>query len=276
MAIDVAEDGVASVNLSATMSLPELAKVTKARLLKMHYDSHVGHIGGNLSCIDILLTLYHRVLSTDDNFVLSKGHSAGALYAALWSVGRLTEADLQTFHHDGTILSAHPAPGGLPDIPFATGSLGHGFSLANGLALAKKMLNDPGRVYCLTSDGEWQEGATWEALIFALHRRLDVTVIVDANRLQGFGATDEVAGMGDLIGRIRGFGAHVLEVDGHDHGQVEAAATHRAEGLKVVYANTYKGNGVSFMSGKMEWHYLPLTDDLYATACAELGVTVNA
>src|SRR5438105_390525 len=147
-------------------SFAETVRRARARLLQMHFESGVGHIGGNLSCLDVLMVLYHQVLRAEDAFVLSKGHAAGALYTALWSVDRLTDAELRQFHQDGTKLSGHPAPGALPEVPFATGSLGHGLSLAAGLALGKRLKAEPGRVFCLLSDGEWQEGSCWEALRF--------------------------------------------------------------------------------------------------------------
>ena len=136
------------------------------RLLQMHSESGAGHIGGNLSCLDILLAIYHDVLTEFDHFVLSKGHAAGALYTALWSVGRLSDSDLKTFHRDGTLLSGHPPARGIADIPFATGSLGHGVGLAAGLALGQRLHEIAGRVICLTSDGEWNVGSTWESMVF--------------------------------------------------------------------------------------------------------------
>src|ERR1700739_2162488 len=117
---------------------PELLQKAKLRLLQMHYESRTGHIGGNLSCLDILMALGHNVLRPLDKFVLSKGNAAGSLYITLWSLGLLSDDDLKTFHKDGTRLSGHPPVHGIPEIPFATGSLGHGLSLAAGLALAKK------------------------------------------------------------------------------------------------------------------------------------------
>ena len=133
----------------------------------MHYESRVGHIGGNLSSLDLMLVLHHEVLEPDDQFVLSKGHAAGAYYVTLWTLGKLTGDDLSHFHRDGTRLSGHPPVAGIEDILFATGSLGHGLSLAAGLAKGKELKSEPGRVFCLTSDGEWNEGSCWEALIFA-------------------------------------------------------------------------------------------------------------
>jgi transketolase len=120
---------------SSTRSWDEWRTAAKLRLLRMHYESGVGHIGGNLSCLDLLMTLHHRVFGPADQFILSKGHAAGAYYVTLWSLGKLTEHDLSDFHKDGTRLSGHPPVSGIDDILFATGSLGHGFSLAAGLAL---------------------------------------------------------------------------------------------------------------------------------------------
>jgi len=243
----------------------------KLRLLEMHYRAGVGHIGGNLSALDILLSLHHEVLSADDAFVLSKGHAAGALYVALWSTGRFTDADLDTFHKDGTLLAAHPPANGLDDVLFATGSLGHGLSLCCGLALARKLRGGPGRVFCLMSDGEWNEGSNWEALIFARQQRLsNLTVIVDCNGLQGFGTTAEVADLAPLNEKFAGFGWDVAEVDGHDHAALSEAIRTRSDEPRAVIAATIKGKGVSFMENRVEWHYLPLTPELYEQATAEV------
>src|SRR6266567_3864426 len=126
-----------------------------------------------------MLVVFHEHLRQGDQFILSKGHAAGALYTALWSMGRLQEDDLKTFHRDGTLLAGHPPATGIADIAFATGSLGHGLSLAAGTALALNLKKSDARVACMTSDGEWQEGSTWEALIFACHHRLaNLTVMV--------------------------------------------------------------------------------------------------
>jgi transketolase len=251
----------------------QLARRAKTRLLQMHFESGVGHIGGNLSALDVLLSLHHAVMTPDDQFVLSKGHAAGALYVTLWSLGVLADGDLRQFHQDDTRLSGHPPVKGIRQISFATGSLGHGFSLASGLALGRRLLGKPGRVFCLTSDGEWNEGSTWEALIFAAHQRLsNLTVIVDLNGLQGFGTTREVANLSPFIEKLRAFGVTALEVDGHDHHALTAAFRESAAGPLFVVARTRKGCGVSFMENRMEWHYLPLTEAQYQQALAELAV----
>jgi transketolase len=230
------------------------------RLLRMHFESGVGHIGGNLSALEAILLVFHERLREGDQFILSKGHAAGALYTALWSVGRLTDEDLATFHRDGTLLAGHPPAKGVADVSFATGSLGHGLGLAAGTALALRLKNSDASVVCMTSDGEWQEGSTWEALIFACHRRLtNLTVLVDHNELQGFGTTREIASMSPLWDRLRGFDADVAVVDGHDLDAMRAAFARTTSRLRIVVLKTVKGHGVDFMENRMEWHYLPLS-----------------
>jgi transketolase len=249
----------------------ELLRRTKLRLLEMHYESGVGHIGGNLSALDILLCLHHVVLREEDHLILSKGHAAGALYVALWSRGLLSDDDLKQFHKDATRLSGHPPVQGIPSIPFATGSLGHGLGLAAGIALAQRLRSLPGRVFCLTSDGEWNEGSCWESLIFISHQALDnLTIIVDANGLQGFGTTREVAAIDPISDKFRAFGVHTDEVDGHDFAALTAALGCDRPGPRAIIARTEKGHGVSFMANRMEWHYLPMTEEQYRQAVREV------
>jgi transketolase len=237
----------------------------------MHFESGAGHIGGNLSCLDLLLVIHHQVLSPSDGFVLSKGHAAGAFYVTLWSGGKLNDQDLTSFHSDSTVLSGHPPASGIDEVLFATGSLGHGLSLSAGLALAKRLKAESGRVFCLTSDGEWNEGSTWEALIFARHHQLNnLTVLVDLNGLQGLGRTREVANLDPLAAKFRAFGVPVMEIDGHDAGAIRQALASAEVELAVIVARTRKGCGVSFMEDRMEWHYLPMTEAEYASAVQEI------
>jgi transketolase len=254
------------------LSMPTLVKAAKRRLLRMHYDSGVGHIGGNLSCLDIMLSLYHRVMGDNDVFVLSKGHAVGALYIALWSKGVLTDDDLLTFHGEGTRLSGHPPVRGIPEIVFATGSLGHGIGQAAGVALGKQIRALPGHVFCLTSDGEWNEGSSWESLIFASHHKLErLTIIVDQNGLQGFGRTQDVADIGPLVEKFSAFGFMTYEIDGHDSEAIEKALKEAARhGPSALVARTVKGKGVSFMESRMEWHYLPMTEAQLRQALSEI------
>jgi transketolase len=250
---------------------PAFIREARRRLLRMHFEAGVGHIGGNLSALDILLTLYHEVMTPADGFVLSKGHAAGALYLTLWTLGVISDEELTTFHKDNTRLSGHPPADAIPAIAFATGSLGHGSGLANGLAMAEKLRNRSGHTFCLTSDGEWNEGSSWESLIFAQHHRLNLTLIVDLNGLQGFGTTRDVANLDPLADKFRAFGVQTTEVDGHDIAALRNAfVPHATGGPRIVVAKTRKGCGVSFMENKMEWHYLPLKPDQYAAALKEL------
>ncbi|HEU4580080.1 MAG TPA: 1-deoxy-D-xylulose-5-phosphate synthase N-terminal domain-containing protein [Polyangiaceae bacterium] len=254
----------------------ELIRKATLRLLQMHYESGVGHIGGNLSCLALLMTLHHRILKGEDHFILSKGHAAGALYTTLWSRGLLTDEDLQQFHKENTRLAGHPPVDGIPGISFATGSLGHGLGLAAGLALAKRLKGEPGRVFCLTSDGEWNEGSTWEALTFIAHQKLDaLTILIDLNGLQGFGTTVEVADLGPIADKLRTFCVDVQEIDGHDPEAIERALVARAARPAAIVARTTKGHGVSFMEHKMEWHYLPLTQLQYEQAIDELSRPIS-
>jgi transketolase len=253
---------------------PEQVRQARRRLLQMHYESGVGHIGGNLSSLDAMLLVFHEMLGPDDSFVLSKGHSAGALYTALWSSGRLRDEDLKCFHKDETLLAGHPPASGIPEIPFATGSLGHGLSLAAGTALGFRLRNKTERVFCLTSDGEWQEGSTWEALIFACHHKLsNLCVLVDHNGLQGFGGTAEVASMSPLWDRARGFDADLATVDGHDLDAIRNELLRPRDRLTILFLETVKGKGVSFLENRMDSHYLPLSESQYHAAMRELDAS---
>jgi transketolase len=249
----------------------DFVRQAKLRLLKMHYASGVGHIGGNLSALDAMLMIFHECLTDDDRFILSKGHSAGALYICLWTLGLISEAELESFHKENTLLAGHPPAGGLPLLDFATGSLGHGLSLAAGTALAMRFKGTLGNVFCLTSDGEWQEGSTWEAVIFASHQRLsNLVVMVDQNGLQGFGTTQGVASMSSLAKKIEGFGIDLQNVNGHSLPELRKALSRARTGPLVVVMETIKGKGVSFMENQMEWHYRPLTASLYDQATADV------
>jgi len=253
-----------------TISKPDLTKA-RLRLLQLHFEAGVGHIGGNLSCLDALMVLHHEFVGPDDRFILSKGHSAGALYTTLWSLGRLDDETLKTFTRDDTLLGVHPPVSGIADIRFATGSLGHGLSLAAGTAKALQLTGRPGRVFCLTSDGEWQEGSTYEALVFAAHHRLaNLTILIDHNGLQGFGSTAEVASMAPLASRFAGFDLDIEVVDGHDPDAIREALQDSGR-LRIVVLETRKGHGVSFMQDRMEWHYLPIDAAQYQQAVAEIA-----
>jgi len=255
--------------------LSESTAKARRRLLDLHYKTQQGHLGGNLSCIDSLIVLFEAVLEKNDQFVLSKGHSAGALYIALWMKGRLSENDLQTFAQEGTYLGIHPPVKGLDDVLFGTGSLGHGPSLASGLALGKKLNHVDGRVFCLCGDGEWQEGSCWEALMFAVHQKLDnLTILIDVNGWQGFGATSQVASSNsDILGkRLEAFGAAVRLCDGHNPDALYQAlsSSDSSKMPTVILLQTVKCKGVPSLEDTLDSHYLPLTKEQYEQGIYEI------
>jgi transketolase len=254
------------------MIFPELQKQARLRLLKMHFEAKVGHIGGNLSSLDAILYLHHNVMQKEDHFILSKGHAAGALYIALWSVGKISDEQLLTFHKEQTKLAGHPAPNWIAEIPFATGSLGHGLGLACGMSVGNKLQNKKGQIFCFMSDGEWQEGSNFEALVFLNHQQLkNVTVIIDCNGLQGFGTTEEIASLNlkKLYEIFAVFNFEITEINGHE--EVDLKKLSRTSNRPQIFLmNTIKGHGVSFMENQMQWHYLPLNDQLYNQAKKEI------
>jgi transketolase len=258
-----------------TSSLHEVRRRTARTLLGLYKAANAGHIGASLSCLEILLDLLIRRAAPGDQLVLSKGHAAAALYTSLAAAGRLDPALLPTFYRDGTILAAHPPCGRqLPDaIPFGTGSLGHGLSLATGLALSQRFTGKKFNVFAVVSDGDLNEGSTWEAALFAAQHGLErLTVVVDRNHLQGFGSTEDVIGLEPLADKWRAFGFEVaIAARGNDFDSLDDA--HRRLTTpgrpRCVVAETIKGHGVSFMQNKMEWHYLPMTDAQYAQALAD-------
>ena len=248
-------------------------KRARKRLLQMHYESGVGHIGGNLSSLDAMMVVWHEYLGEKDSFILSKGHSAGALYVSLWSKGLLSDDDLKLFHKDNTKLPGHPPANAISAIPFATGSLGHGLSLAAGTALARRLRENDSHIYCMTSDGEWQEGSTWEAMIFLCHHKLtNLTILVDCNDLQGFGTTNDIASMGSLEKKLEGFEVEIHQAPGHDLDMIRQALSAPAARPKMIILDTTKGHGVSFMENRMEWHYLPLSEGQYRQAIDEVNL----
>lgn len=251
------------------------ADVLKARgrLIQMHFESQVGHLGGNLSCLDAVMVALHEFVGPNDRFVLSKGHSAGALYIALWAKGVIDDAELKTFHKDGTRLPGHPPTNKFEEIPFATGSLGHGLSLASGMALSRKLRAESSQVFCLTSDGEWQEGSTWEAFVLACHQRLsNMTILIDQNGLQGFGTTKDVASMGVIADRISGFDVDVVQIPGHNLEAIRSALKQQTDRLRVVILETTKGFGVPDFENRLESHYVPITESQMRSALIHLGM----
>jgi transketolase len=250
-------------------------------ILEQSRRAHVGHIGSALSVADILAVLYGNVLHISapddperDRFVLSKGHAVLALYAALHLRGWLAADELHTYCGERTLLGTHPEHV-LTGIDFSTGSLGHGLSIGAGAALAARLQGSPRRVFVLVSDAECNEGSLWEAVMFAAHHRLaNLVAIIDLNGQQALDYTRRVLDLSPMAARWQAFGWNVHEVDGHDPAALRAAfaSLDTASGPPhVLVAHTVFGKGVSYMLQQIKWHYLPMSEDDYHQALAELG-----
>jgi len=218
-------------------------------------------------------------MQSKDVLILSKGHAAGALYTVLKESGRLPEVELDTFYRDGTLLAAHPPCSGMIDsIPFGTGSLGHGLGLATGTVLSQRFTGSKFHTYVILSDGDCNEGSTWEAALFAAHHQLvNLTVIIDLNGLQGIGYTKDIVNLEPVADKWRSFGFTVAVAEnGNNFDDLARAYTAlaNAPGPRCLVARTTKGHGISYMQDKMEWHYLPMNDEQYGLACGEVRASL--
>ncbi len=232
----------------------------------MYKAANAGHVGCSLSCAEILTFVQFDQVKEDDEIVLSKGHAAASLYSVLAEAGKLSEADIQTFYKNNTYLAAHPPTNKVKGIPFATGSLGHGLSIAAGLGMAAKLKRSGKKIFCITSDGEINEGSTWEAAMFIAHHGLkDVLWLIDRNRLQGYGKTEEVMQLEPLDKKLEAFGFNVQVVNGHNFAEMNAAAANAAASSKptAIICNTVKGNNWITYEGMVDSHYLPMKDEQY-------------
>ena len=263
-----------------TKLLKRAAYRRRLEVLDMVYRTGSGHIGGDMSCMDALVTLYGAVMDTGkmlakapdaDHFVLSKGHCAEALYTVLAEAGFFPKEQLNTYAQFGTRLAEHPTHG-LPGVDVATGALGHGFPVACGMALGSKRSGTGGHIYTLMGDGEQAEGSIWEAAMFAAKYQLDnLTAIVDRNHLQISGTTEEVMPLGDLGARYAAFGWNVIGCNGHDYAAMEAAFLTRAPGKPtVVVLDTIKGKGSPVMENKAAWHHQIPNKEEYEAIKADL------
>lgn len=264
------------------MTLQAKSYALRRQVLDMVYRAKTGHIGGDFSVCDILNVLYNRVMDVDpenfssedhDHFILSKGHSVEALYSVLCDKGFIPEKELQTFSQFGTKYIGHPN-NKVSGIEMNSGSLGHGLSVAVGMALAGKRQNKSYRVYVVMGDGELAEGSVWEGAMAAGHYKLDnLCAVVDRNRLQISGGTEQVMSQDSQDDRWSAFGWHTLHAKGNDVKDLERAFE-EAKAFKgkptVIIADTVKGCGVSFMENKAEWHHKVPTQEEYEAAKQEL------
>lgn len=248
--------------------LADGARLIRRRNLALIQSAGLGHVGGDLSATDLVATLFLAVLDLDpanpklpdrDRFVMSKGHSSGVLYTTLAACGFFDPALLDTYMKPLSPLNGHPDSKKVLGVEANTGPLGHGLPIAVGMAIAARLDGSSRRTFCLVGDGELQEGSNWEALMVGGHRGLDrLTVIVDRNGLQQGAPTEETSRLEPLADKARAFGWAVTEVDGHDHGALLDLFERlpvKAGKPSFVIAHTHKGNPVSFMRDRVEWHH---------------------
>lgn len=264
------------------VSYSQSASRLREIILRQSKRAGVGHIGSALSIADLIWTLYGYVLNIPgakdpdrDRFVLAKGHAALALYGSLFMKGYISEAELETFCGDGSKLGVHPEHC-LEWVDFATGSLGQGLSFGVGAALAARIQGSQRRIFVLMSDAELNEGSTWEALMFAAQHKLsNLTVLVDLNGQQALGYTKDILDLAPVSNKLRSFGWEAFDVDGHDIPQmldvINGLNCSDVNGKPhVLVAHTTFGKGVSFMENQIKWHYLPLNDEQFEEAMAEV------
>ncbi|OHE59333.1 MAG: transketolase [Thermodesulfovibrio sp. RBG_19FT_COMBO_42_12] len=272
---------IAAVNINF---LKEKARILRIEILKMLTEAGSGHTGGSLSAADIATALYFYKMRHNpkdpkwkerDRFILSKGHAAPLLYAALALSGYFDKQLLKTLRKLGSPLQGHPCSKTLPGVEISTGSLGQGLSIANGIAMGLKLDGLSSRVYCLLGDGEIQEGQVWEAAMTAAHYRLDnLCAIIDNNGLQIDGHCSDVMSIEPIVNKWEAFGWHVIDINGHDMKAI-LNAFNEAERVKskptMIVARTVKGKGVSFFEGKVQYHGIAPTREELERALKELG-----
>jgi transketolase len=264
-------------------NLPEIAKEVRKLIIKMIFESGVGHPGGSLSAADILVSLYFSILNQKpedpqwedrDRFILSPGHLCPALYAVMAKAGYFSEDILSSQGSLDSKLQGHPERERLPGIETTSGSLGMGLGQAAGMAYAAKMDEKKFHIYCLASDGEHNEGSHWEAVMFTAKNSLtNLTLIVDRNRIQIDGTTEEVSPLENLVDKYKAFNWNVLEIDGHNFDEIEKACLEAKEENgkpTVIIANTTLGKGISFMNTP-EWHGKVPSKEEYEQAMEELN-----
>lgn len=263
--------------------LKHQAAMIRKGILDGTHAAASGHPGGSLSIADVLSYLYFSEMRVDpanpkwddrDRFVLSKGHAAPALYAALACKGFFPFEDMMTLRHISSHLQGHPDMNKTPGVDMSSGSLGQGISAACGMALRGKLDKKDYRVYCIVGDGESEEGQVWEALMFAAHHHLDnLCIIIDWNGLQIDGRIDEIVSPAPYEEKIKAFGCHAVTMDAHDFSAIEAAFA-EAGATKgqptVIISQSVKGKGVSYMEDQVKWHGSAPNDELYAQAIQEI------
>ncbi len=266
------------------MFLKKEAVAVRKKVLELTRIAMGGHLGGGLSMVDITVVLYHHVMNIDpknphwpdrDRFVLSKGHGAITLDAVLARLGFFPEEELASFNKLDSRFGMHTNAKSTPGVEHSTGSLGHGLSVAVGMALGARLDNATWRVFCMLGDGEFQEGSTWEGLMSAAQYKLgNLVAIIDRNKFSMDGPTEELMALEPLDEKLRAFRWNVLKADGHNIGELlnvfEEIPPPESEVPTIIIADTVKGQGVSFMAGDPKWHYGAIDSDLEAQALKEI------
>ena len=265
--------------------LEKIADQVRGEVIQLSHSAQTPHLGSSLSCIDILVVLYWSILSIDsqnstapdrDRFILSKGHAATALYAALAYRGFFPLDELRNYAQPGSVMAEHPSIGSAPGIEAATGSLGHGLPIGLGMALASQIQNLSYRVFVVMSDGECNEGSVWEAAMIApAHGLSNLIVVIDYNKWQATGRSQDVTSIDPLDAKWRAFGWDVYELDGNsieDLVNVLGGISNSANKPIAIIAHTIKGKGVSFMEDDNNWHYRIPTASEAEEAKKELGL----
>lgn len=260
--------------------LEKISKDIRNDIVDMIYSAGSGHLGGSLSCVEILVALYHKLMNLNldnegsriDKFILSKGHASSCYYAVLSSKGYIPHEDLKTFRKFDSYLEGHPCIK-INGVDVSSGSLGQGLSIANGMAISKKVSGKEGNVYCLVGDGEIEEGQIWEACMSSSKYNLNNLILfVDNNGLQIDGTIKDVKNVDNLEEKFNSFGFYVQRINGHNFDEILTSVSNAKKSNKpnVIIANTIKGKGISFMENKAEWHGKKLTGEEYNLSKAEL------
>lgn len=262
------------------LELKKTSKQIRKHILRMTLYSKSSHIGSALSIVEILVALYFKILQIDplnpkkidrDKFVLSKAHGSAALYAVLAERGFFSKDYLEKYYVDGGILPGHIDKEAAPGLEYSAGSLGHGFPASIGMAIGNHQTGNKGKIFAILGDGECNEGSVWEAVMLASHLQLNnITAIVDYNKIQSFGRTNEVINQENIAERWRAFGWNVFEVNGHDFNQLNSAFEANSALPKAIIADTVKGKGISFMENSLDWHYKSPNQEQYEQALLEL------
>ena len=262
--------------------LKNFSKKIRLNVIKMTSTGNSSHVGSALSIVDILTVLYCRILNFDikkpkdpnrDRFILSKGHAGVAVYAVLAQVGFFSESLLKDHYQNGSKFSGHISHVDIPGIELSTGSLGHGLGIGAGIAMAGKLNKKNYKVFVLMSDGEFDEGSNWEAILFSAHRKLDnLVVIVDYNKLQSMDTIENTLNLEPFVDKWKSFGWNIAQVDGHNHSEIIKSLEGFEKNTKpcALICHTIKGYGVSFMENSVLWHYRSPQGEEYEKAISEI------